>query len=118
MFSNFIEWRRTNNVDTIITDFEFPEDPQVKLYYPFCVHAVDKQGRPVSYTQVGKIDCDKLFEATTMIRMQKHFWVWHEKLMKHWFPACSLAAGRRIDNMTVIFDFSGSSMSTLNRTCF
>lgn len=61
MFLNFIEWRQVNKVDSIITDFDFKEEKLVKIHYPFNLHGVDKEGRPVSITQIGNINCEKLF---------------------------------------------------------
>mgnify|MGYP001044119011 CR=1 FL=1 len=86
--------------------------------YPFNFHGVDKEGRPVAIERVGLVDCDKLFEITSIERMQKYFWTYHEELMKLRFPACSESAGRRIDTMVIINDFSGVTMATLNRRAF
>lgn len=118
MFQNFLKWRKENRIDTILQEFEFPEESKVHEFYPFNFHGVDKEGRPVAITRVGLVDCDKLFEITTIERMQTYFWTYHEVLMKLRFPACSEAQGRRIDTMTVIMDFTGVSMATLSKRAF
>jgi hypothetical protein len=61
MFVNFIQWRKENGIDTIIEDFDFPEEDIVHTHYPFNFHGVDKEGKPVAYIQVGKVDVEKLF---------------------------------------------------------
>lgn len=69
MFKNFVNWRKENNVETIIQDYHFPENELVHQHYPFNFHAVDKEGRPVAIERVGLVDCDKLFQVTSMERM-------------------------------------------------
>lgn len=49
MFVNFINWRKENGIDTIIEDFDFPEEDEVHRCYPFNFHGVDKEGKPVAY---------------------------------------------------------------------
>ena len=34
MFTNFITWRRDNDVDNVMWDFEFTEREQVRDIYP------------------------------------------------------------------------------------
>ena len=42
MFTNYINWRRENNVDTVLDDFEFPEKAQLMEIYPMGYHGLDK----------------------------------------------------------------------------
>jgi len=72
MFTNFINWRRENNVDTIIEDFVFSERDAVMAIYPHGYHGVDRLGRPIYIERIGILNVPKLFEVTTEERMIRH----------------------------------------------
>jgi len=47
MFGNYIEWRATNNVESIIWDWKWTARPLVQPHYPQAYHKTDKKGRPI-----------------------------------------------------------------------
>ena len=73
MFSNFIKWRRENNVDNVLQEFEFTELEKVKEIYPTGYHGTDKQGRPIYIERLGNLDVPKIFTVTTEARMLKYY---------------------------------------------
>ena len=89
MFANFIKWRYDYQVDTVLETFEMPELDEVRKYYPFNFHGVDKQGHPVAIELVGPLDIAKLLETTTVERMLTLHRKMHEEAIKLRFPACS-----------------------------
>jgi len=93
MFTNFIVWRRENNVDTIIEDFDFSERDAVQAIYPHGYHGVDRIGRPIYIERIGILNVPKLFEITTEERMIRHNTQEYEILMKLRYPACSEVKG-------------------------
>jgi len=114
MFTNFIEWRKKESVDTVIDDYKFTERKEVQEIYPHGYHGVDKQGRPVYIERFGILDVTKLFQITTEERMVKHYIQEYEILMNLRYPACSAAAGRRVEQGFTIIDLTGGGMTTLN----
>jgi len=96
MFGNFIRWREENGVDSIIWDFEFTEKVAVAAAYPTGYHQHDKLGRPVYIERVGKTNVTQLWSVTNEERMIKNYIQSYELLMKLYFPACSLKAGKHI----------------------
>lgn len=96
MFENFINWRKEENIDTIIEDFEFPERHQVQQMYQHGYHGTDKLGRPIYIERIGLLDVPALFKITTEERMIRHFIQEYEILMKLRYPACSATAGKKI----------------------
>ena len=72
MFVNCETWRKENNVDNILTDFHYDEKPLVAQLYPQYYHKIDKDGRPVYYEELGKVNLTEMLKITTQERMLKN----------------------------------------------
>ena len=82
MWTNFINWRKDESVESIIETFTFDEIDQVNEVYPHGYHKTDRQGRPIYIERFGLINVEALWRVTTEERMVKHFIQAFEQLMK------------------------------------
>ena len=110
--------RKQYNLDTLIDDFSYPELPEVRKYFDFCCHGIDKLGRPVYVEKMGTIDIPRLLQVTTQERLIQYLRYTHEVRLKIRFPICSELAGKRIETLVVVQDCSGASVDTVNREAF
>lgn len=86
--------------------------------YPHGYHKTDKTGRPVYYERIGILNVPNLFQISTPERMLRHYSQSYEVLMKLRFPACSAAAGKKIEQGLNILDMTGGSITTVNKQVY
>ncbi|CCK69672.1 phosphatidylinositol/phosphatidylcholine transfer protein SEC14 KNAG_0C05740 [Huiozyma naganishii CBS 8797] len=112
MFVNCEEWRKDYGTDTILETFKYDEKPLVAKYYPQYYHKTDKDGRPLYFEELGKVNIHEMYKITTEERMLKNL-VWeYECVVKHRLPACSRAAGHLVETSCTILDLKGISISS------
>ena len=96
MFTNYINWRKEDGVDTIIEDFQFHEAGIISELYPCGYHKVCKNGWSLYIERMGIVDVKRILEETTVERFTKHHIQSYELLMKLMFPALSEIKGERV----------------------
>nr|XP_042905293.1 SEC14-like protein 2 isoform X3 [Parasteatoda tepidariorum] len=69
MLRKHISWRKEYNIDTLLTDYQLPE--VLELYAPISVLGQDKEGSPVIFAGVGKVDEKGILKSTKMIDIFK-----------------------------------------------
>lgn len=114
-FLKYLKWRKEFGVDTIAREFNFFEYEEVQKYHPHGFHGVDRSGRPVYIERMGMLDLDSLLRKTSLERLVKHHVYEQEKTSRLRFPACSVAARKRIASTTAIIDVKGVGSSNFSK---
>ena len=74
-------------------------------------HGVCWQGRPIYIQHLGQINMKKMYEVTTEERMLKFHVQEYERCARYIMPACSIVAGRHIDQTFAIIDLKGAQVA-------
>lgn len=117
MVRNFFQWRTEFGTDQIFS-YEFPEVTEMKKFYPHGYHKTDRQGRPIYIECLGKLDLKQLFDLTNTDRMIKYYVREYERTLLVRLPACSTAAGRKIEQSLTILDLEGLSMKLMSKQTY
>lgn len=111
MFDKCETWRKEFGTNTILTDFHYNEKPLVAKMYPQYYHKIDKDGRPVYFEELGKVNLNEMLKITTQERMLKNL-VWeYESFTTFRLPACSRQQGYLVETSCTIMDLKGISIS-------
>lgn len=115
MYENCEKWRQEFGTNTILEDFHYAEKEKVMKYYPQFYHKTDKEGRPVYYEILGKVNIPEMYKITTQERMLKNL-VWeYEAFVRYRLPASSRMVGHLVETSCTIMDLKGVSLTTASQ---
>lgn len=115
MYEACEKWREEFGTNTILKDFHYTEKPLVAKFYPQYYHKTDKDGRPLYFEELGKVNIPEMYKITTQERMLKNL-VWeYEAFTTYRLPACSRKVGYLIETSCTILDLKGISLSAASQ---
>jgi len=121
MLKKDLLWRR--DVVGFQMKSEFAQDilqcdlNEIHRYFPCWIQGYDKQQRPVSYRQFGRLEIWSVMKMTTMDRLVK-FHAWESEMSLRLMEIKSQETGYNIETMVVIIDAAGWSMKLATGDAF
>jgi len=104
----YLQWRKSNNIDNILADTNFPSRDLIRTIAPYAYHNMDKEGRPIYIQKTGRIAVGALVDEK--ILNQEHFFhshIWGVEYLQRKMHEHSLERGERVNGITTILDFDG-----------
>jgi hypothetical protein len=85
-----------------------------RAYHPRGYHGVDKGGRPIYMELLGRAEPQRLLERVGLERYVAQRAAEAEYMQARRMPACSIAAGARIEAQTAVVDVGGVGMRSFS----
>lgn len=117
MIAAHMKWRIDFGIGQIFS-FSFPEFREIFEFYPHGHHRTDRSGRPIYIERLGLLNVKRLFEITTSERLLRYFVREYERLLTYLLPACSEAAGYRVDQTLTIMDLGGAGTKLMKKQVY
>ena len=118
MFEGYLDYRKQNGIDCILTSFNFDRKEEVFRNYPRGYCGVDKIGRPIYIERCGYIQPDKIWEVIEPEYLWKTYMQSYELVNKLHFMAASKVANKQIVHTMTIMDLSKFSVSMMNKKVY
>lgn len=115
MFVACEKWRKEFGTNTILEDFHYQEKPLIAKMYPQYYHKIDKDGRPVYFEELGKVNLSEMLKITTQERMLKNLAWEYESFAKFRLPACSRKQGCLVETSCTVLDLKGIGISSASQ---
>ena len=117
MFKKYLKWREEIKIDEIIK-MEFPEEAELLSYYPQGLHKTDKDGRPIYYELLGRLNLEQILKITSFERLFSYNIKNLEYYLSEAFPASSKAIGKNVSQFFSIIDLKGFSAKLLSKKVY
>ena len=115
MWTNYIKWRKENNVDDILKTYECPKLAELIEVYPHGYHKTCKLGRTIYIDRIGMTDLDTINTVLTNDELVMHNIHSYEELILHKMHALSILQQKRLDQCTNIMDLTGFGLSKMTK---
>lgn len=118
MFANYMNYRKENGIDTILTDFVYDKRPQVAEHYPAGYCGVDKIGRPIYIERNGKCNPAGVWSVVEEPYLMRAFMHSYEYLTRKIMFACSAERGEQVQQTLTILDMNGFGVSMMSKQMY
>ena len=118
MISDYLKWKQKVNLDSIYSNFVFKQKLQVEYIFPQGFHKTTKNGNPIYFQVIGRLNPEELFKITSHEDLINFLIQTFEKNERDLYKICSNNAGKYIHGVFTIMDFKGITKSILNKKVF
>lgn len=111
MFQEFINWRVENEVDMAFIKYDLTNIPKVREIHQAGYYGTDREGRPFYVDRPCTAHpIEELLKVASAEELSRNYIRDYEYLIHVRLPACSRAAGRKIENILSVIDLNGLTM--------
>eukprot|EP00344_Euplotes_crassus_P004294 CAMPEP_0196998340 /NCGR_PEP_ID=MMETSP1380-20130617/3755_1 /TAXON_ID=5936 /ORGANISM="Euplotes crassus, Strain CT5" /LENGTH=277 /DNA_ID=CAMNT_0042414881 /DNA_START=1 /DNA_END=834 /DNA_ORIENTATION=- len=111
MFEEFIKWREENEVEYAFLRYDLSNIPKVREIHQAGYHGTDREGRPFYIDRPCTAHpIEDLLKIADIAELSRNYIRDYEFLIHVKMPACSAAAGKKIDSILSVIDVKGISM--------
>lgn len=115
MFAKYMEYRKENGINTILTDFVYDKRQEVAAHYPAGYCGIDKLGRPIYIELNGKCSPAGVWSVVDEPYLMRAFMHSYEFLTRKIMFSCSAERGEQVQQTLTILDMNGFGISMMSK---
>jgi len=116
MLLDYYHWKAKINLDDLYKNFVFKEKYRLQILFPHGFHKYSKEGNPIYFQVMGKLNPDELFKIGTPEDLIKYSVRINESMEREYFKLCSKIKNKYVHGVFNLIDFRGiKSTSLINK---
>ena len=113
MLMDYYHWKVDFKLDDIYANFVLKEKYKLQLIFPHGFHKYTKDGNPIYFQIMGKLNTDELFKIGTPEDYIKYSVTINEKMEREYFKLCSKIKHKYVHGVFNILDFRDIKASSV-----
>ena len=127
MLRNHLMWRKSIGLDEPINTYHnantrfyndlIPRHNNLKMLrslFPCWFHKIGKEGNPIYYCRIGKLNAQDLFKHVPLETFRDFFILQQEATIQYRLPAASLQTGQLVTQSVYVIDLDGLTLKSFN----
>ena len=113
MLLDYYHWKAKMNLDNLYSNYYFKDKYKLQLLFPHGFHKTTKEGYPLYFQIMGKLNPDELFKLSTPEEITRYSVQIYEIMERDYFKLCSGIKKRYIHGVFNMIDFRDIKFSSL-----
>ena len=113
MLLDYYHWKAKMNLDNLYSNFIFKDKCKLQLLFPHGFHKMTKEGYPIYFQIMGKLNPDELFKLSTPEEITRYSVHIYEVMERDYFKMCSKIKNNYIHGVFNIIDFRNIKTTSL-----
>ena len=113
MLLDYYHWKAKINLDDLYTNFVLKEKYRLQLLFPHGFHKYTKEGNPIYFQVMGKLNPDELFKIWTPEDLIKYSVRINESMEREYFKMCSKIKNKYVHGVFNLIDFRDIKTTSL-----
>ena len=113
MLMDYYHFKAKMNLDYLYSNYIFKEKYKLQLLFPHGFHKITKEGYPVYFQIMGKLNAEELFKLGTPDEITKYSVKIYEILERDYFKICSKLKNKYVHGVFNIIDFRNIKATSL-----
>ena len=113
MLLDYYHWKAKMNLDNLYSDYTFKDKHKLQLLFPHGFHKMTKEGYPLYFQIMGKLNPDELFKLSTPEEITRYSVQIYERMERDYFKMCAKIKNKYVHGVFNIIDFRNIKTSFL-----
>ena len=113
MLLEYFHWKAKVNLDNLYSNYTWKNKNKMLLLLPHGFHKITKEGYPVYFQIMGKLDSDEFFKLITPEELVTYSTKIYETMYRDYFKLCSKIKDRYVYGVFNIIDFKDVKVTSL-----